>query len=160
MQQTLPCVTTLLQTKRCSKCHLDKEIAAFPKRHSGRLRTNSYCFECQRIYSRAHYQRNKSRHNARRRRNQTVYVAKNKELMRQYLKGQRCVDCGISNPLVLEFDHVRGVKRREVSIMLCSGFAWKRILEEIAKCEIRCANCHRVKTAGQFGWRGRRYDED
>lgn len=30
--------------------------------------------------------------------------------------------------------------------------SWEKVKTEIAKCEIRCANCHAVKTAKQFGW--------
>ncbi len=56
-----------------------------------------------------------------------------------------CVDCGYrGDPRALQFDHVRGVKLGTVSSMLtCS---WKRIVAEIEKCEIRCANCHMIKT--------------
>jgi len=54
--------------------------------------------------------------------------------------------------MVLEFDHVRGTKSGNISEMMRGGFSWKRVLEEIEKCEIRCANCHRRKTAVQFQW--------
>lgn len=54
-----------------------------------------------------------------------------------------CVDCGFKDhPAALDFDHVRGVKLLNVS-------AAKSIAQadaEIAKCEVRCANCHRIKT--------------
>ena len=82
-------------------------------------------------------------------------MARNKRLMREYLEDRGCVDCGNTNPIVLEFDHVRGWKRYDVSVMLNGGFAWTRILEEVAKCEIRCANCHRIRTAAQLKWKGR-----
>lgn len=75
--------------------------------------------------------------------------------MREYLKGRSCVDCGNANTTVLEFDHVRGTKRYVISVMLSGGFSWSRILEEVAKCELRCANCHRMKTAVQLNWKGR-----
>lgn len=148
------------QAKRCPKCLTVKSVREFARRGYRSWSPSSYCLECQRAYCRAHYRRNKARHNARRHVNQLKYMARNKRLMREYLEGRGCVDCGNTNPIVLEFDHVSGKKEYEVSIMLSSGFAWARILEEIAKCEIRCANCHRVKTASQLGWRGRRYDQD
>lgn len=54
-----------------------------------------------------------------------------------------CVDCGYrGHPAALDFDHVRGVKAREVS--LCGSI--KAAMLEAAKCDIRCANCHRIKT--------------
>lgn len=71
---------------------------------------------------------------------------KNLEYIQEYLQNNPCVDCGNSNPIVLEFDHVRGEKICNVSSMVWKGYAFKTLLTEIAKCEIRCANCHKIKT--------------
>lgn len=74
------------------------------------------------------------------------------------LKVERgCVDCGYNaHPAALQFDHVRGVKVAAVARLVHS--AWPTILEEIAKCDVRCANCHAVATArrGYTGGRPRR----
>lgn len=56
-----------------------------------------------------------------------------------------CVDCGIKNHIVLDFDHLRD-KKYNVSRMIHDGFSWKSILKEINKCEVVCANCHRIRT--------------
>jgi len=56
-----------------------------------------------------------------------------------------CVDCGEQNPTVLEFDHVRGIKRYKLNYMRKAGHSWKRVLEEIAKCEVRCKKCHNLR---------------
>jgi hypothetical protein len=61
------------------------------------------------------------------------------------------VDCGESDPIVLDFDHVCGTKILEISRMI-RGYAWAAIWAEIQKCEVRCANCHRRKTSKQFGY--------
>jgi len=53
--------------------------------------------------------------------------------------------------MVLEFDHVRGEKTCDIGTML-SHYCWARILEELQKCDVRCANCHRRKTARDFKW--------
>lgn len=59
-----------------------------------------------------------------------------------------CVDCGYAeHPEALDFDHVRGEKVEHVAMMVVHHAPMSRILAEIAKCEVRCANCHRVKTA-------------
>ena len=57
-----------------------------------------------------------------------------------------CLDCKISYPYyVMDFDHVRGRKHKNV-MELISTLSKKKIDEEIAKCEIVCSNCHRVRT--------------
>jgi len=61
-----------------------------------------------------------------------------------------CVGCGETDPVVLEFDHVRGEKKWNVA--MCYGRSMESLVEEIAKCEIRCANCHRRRTAEHRGW--------
>jgi hypothetical protein len=56
-----------------------------------------------------------------------------------------CVDCGINNHIILDFDHLRD-KKYNISRMIHDGFSWKAIKKEIEKCEIVCANCHRIRT--------------
>ncbi len=67
----------------------------------------------------------------------------------QIIKKERgCVDCGYNiHAVALQFDHVSGIKKASVSNLIRSDYAWKTILEEINKCEVRCANCHAVVTA-------------
>lgn len=68
---------------------------------------------------------------------------------REYLaevKSKPCEDCGIQYPwYVMEFDHVRGVKVRHVSLLTLFNTD-KELLDEIAKCDVVCANCHRLRT--------------
>lgn len=84
---------------------------------------------------------------------QKEHREKNRQKMLEYLKNNPCVDCGESNPYVLDFDHVRGEKSFSVGKAISGSHrSWVKILEEINKCEVRCANCHRKRTAIQFGW--------
>ncbi len=77
----------------------------------------------------------------------------NRRVVMEYLYSHPCVDCGEEDPVVLDFDHIEGKgKICEVGRMLSSGYSLKAIMEEIAKCEVRCANCHRRKTARSRGW--------
>ena len=64
----------------------------------------------------------------------------------EYLKHHPCVDCGESDPIVLDFDHI-AEKKLDVSRMIFSQNGIAAIKTEIAKCEVRCANCHRRITA-------------
>ena len=54
---------------------------------------------------------------------------------------------------VLEFDHRGEIpKLKAVSSLMRLRVPLKIIIEEINKCEVRCANCHRKKTAKRFKW--------
>lgn len=59
-----------------------------------------------------------------------------------------CTDCKIQYPsYVTDFDHIpeKGKKIKNISQLLNSG-SFKKVQEEIAKCELVCANCHRART--------------
>jgi len=77
---------------------------------------------------------------------------RNRDYVLGYLASHPCVDCGESDPVVLEFDHVRAPRRAHLSTMIRDEWGIERIAAEIAKCDVRCANCHRRRTARQFGW--------
>lgn len=57
-----------------------------------------------------------------------------------------CRDCGANNPIVLTFDHVRGKKKDNVASLVSRNASLKVVEEEIAKCEVVCANCHSLRT--------------
>ena len=70
----------------------------------------------------------------------------------EYLSSHPCVDCEENDIIVLEFDHVRGKKLYNISDMVARDFSWKSIQKEIEKCDIRCANCHKRRTAQMFSY--------
>ena len=71
------------------------------------------------------------------------------------LKRVPCTDCGVSYPTVcMDFDHVLGEKKFHIGSAVMREIKWSRVEEELAKCEIVCANCHRLRTAKRAGWRG------
>lgn len=74
-------------------------------------------------------------------------IRENRQKLIDYLLKHPCVDCGETDILVLQFDHVRGKKCREVSCLVATGFSWAAIEREIEKCEVRCANDHLRRTA-------------
>ena len=57
-----------------------------------------------------------------------------------------CKDCGISDPRVLEFDHLSDKKFNISRAVGGSTRSWDSIMVEISKCEIVCANCHKIRT--------------
>jgi hypothetical protein len=72
-----------------------------------------------------------------------------------HLMAHPCVDCGEGDLRVLDFDHDDpAAKAAEVARLAAMNVSWERVASEIAKCSVRCANCHRRRTAEMFGyWR-------
>jgi hypothetical protein len=68
-----------------------------------------------------------------------------------HLVAHPCLDCGDSDPVVLEFDHV-DAKRADISNLVAHGSALGNLEREIAACEVVCANCHRRRTARRANW--------
>jgi AcrR family transcriptional regulator len=63
-----------------------------------------------------------------------------------------CADCHYNgHPAALDFDHLAGTEKMFTIGSAGSGHAWRDVLLEIAKCDVVCANCHRIRTDGR-GW--------
>ena len=63
------------------------------------------------------------------------------------LKTKACLDCGHTFPPVcMDFDHVKGSKSFNIARAVGTARNLNRILKEIAKCEVVCSNCHRIRT--------------
>lgn len=60
-----------------------------------------------------------------------------------------CVDCGETDPVVLDFDHKDPATKQFNIGAHGASYGWARTLEEIAKCDVRCANCHRRRHANE-----------
>lgn len=78
-----------------------------------------------------------------------VSIAKQKAFLYKYIREYKerhpCVDCKIQYPYyVMDFDHVRGRKHKNV-MELVPTLSKKKVDEEIAKCEVVCSNCHRIR---------------
>ena len=102
--------------------------------------------------SREHYKNNKQVYlDKTKKRNQRI-SEENRTKLFAYLSQHSCIDCSETDPYVLEFDHVRGNKTIAIARLLKRAISWSAIEAEIAKCEVRCANCHRIKTLKRGGW--------
>lgn len=136
-------------SRRCRVCRDPKSLALFPYRSRVKRTRQHICLACQREVTRAWYVRNKSPH-ARR---VHGYAAKIRAMLQsrvvEYLDAHPCVDCGMTDPLVLDFDH-RGGKTADVSTLVRQARAWSDVAAEIEKCEVRCANCHARRTANEI----------
>ncbi len=146
-------------TRRCTSCGQTKPLADFPPKYRDYRAPASRCRGCHAVYHRDWYKRNKERIlkriNVNRRRSGPVVhkiVYLDARLRRwEYLLSHPCVDCGETDPVVLEFDH-RGEKRSAIVDLMRRHAPWEEILAEIGKCDVRCANCHRRRTARVRGY--------
>ena len=134
-------------TKFCGGCKQVKLIDLFARNSNRKDGLQSCCKSCQAKYGKARYQGSKD---AYRERNKVLRV-RNQIAVHDYLKEHPCVDCGLDNTVVLTFDHVRGIKRATVSDMVKQSLSLATIFDEIAKCEIRCFNCHMIKDSLRRG---------
>lgn len=141
----------------CSKCEIDKPLSEYPKSQNKRG-FMYHCRDCQRQYGRNHYKNNKTSVISRNRRWDKIQTDLTRNFIYNYLITHQCVDCGETDIIVLEFDHVRGEKLCNISLIFSGGKAFNigEITAEIEKCDVRCANCHARQTAkrGNF-WRYR-----
>jgi len=82
----------------------------------------------------------------------SVRKPSNRDYAAKYLETHCCVDCGESDPVVLDFDHVRGLKVNSVSRMCRNRSRLESLIAEIEKCDVRCSNCHRRRHAAEKGF--------
>lgn len=94
----------------------------------------------QKEYGQAWYARNKEKKIL----DQECRRAEARKKFLLYRATQKCNRCGYSDFRALHFHHL-GDKHMSVSQMVKDGYAWKRILTEIEKCEVLCANCHAIE---------------
>jgi len=131
------------ERKRCGRCGQTKPRGAFHRNASRRDGLQSVCKECRRALDRER----RRGPPATRPRARRARLEENREYVLAYLLAHPCVDCGERDPVVLEFDHVRGPTDRDISRLAWLGVKPERLFAEVAKCEVRCVNCHRVATA-------------
>lgn len=123
--------------KKCSSCGVEKHLTDFYYRKDG-ITPYSHCKVCQNHYGKQHYRKNVPK-----------YMAKARTAQRRYdewfsnIKASLfCNKCGESDAICLDFHHVGGVKEGTVS-QIFARYGRKKVLAEMAKCVVLCANCHR-----------------
>jgi hypothetical protein len=129
--------------RRCGRCQERLPSSSFARYGNS---YQSYCRACQKEYDAAWYRANKAKRQAKVRADRQAHV----RWMDSLKEGKRCADCGrIYPPYVMEWDHLPGFEKTLVlADTRRAAHARKRILAELEKCELVCANCHRERTFG------------
>lgn len=131
--------------KTCSRCSGVFDIEYFGWRYKRKKKVvQPYCPECSKAYRREHYYGNRAAYKRRAKVRTAAFRKQSRAFLADFLRTHPCVDCGTNDLRVLEFDHVRGRKVKGVCAMLDHSI--ETIKVEIAKCEVRCKNCHAIAT--------------
>jgi hypothetical protein len=138
------------QLRRCGRCNQRKPLAEFNWRRRARGQRDNYCRNCRAEYKQEHYAANRARYIAAALRRSRAIARERAAYLVKFFAEHPCVDCGERDPLVLEFDHLR-----DKSFVIAKGLrdhSWQAVLDEIDKCAVVCANCHRRRTALRAGF--------
>ena len=136
---------------KCSKCereNLTKDD--FTLRHKGKTQRNSYCKKCIREIQKSSYHNNPKRKKDVTER-KTRIQKENRNFILSFLLRNPCSLCGETDIRCLDFDHLDR-KTKESPVSRLKSCSQKKIKEEMNKCRVLCANCHRKHTATQFDW--------
>lgn len=130
--------------KHCNKCNQTKGESEFSIRNKAKNTRQSWCLACFAQYHQEKYQTDEA-YKAKVKISRDKMNTRYRNFMIEYLSEHPCVDCNESDIRCLEFDHL---KDKEFTIELSGRrMGLERIKKEIQKCAVRCANCHRKKTA-------------
>ena len=140
-----------MEKKRCSTCKEELDIVLFGTNSAKKDGYQTTCKVCKKRVQDAWYAKNSTVHKA----NVNVRNVKQRMILRQhvidYLLHNPCIDCNEADVYVLDFDH-RSDKNYNIAEMIGSAYSLAKLEKEIAKCDVRCANCHRRKTGREQNW--------
>lgn len=137
--------------KLCNKCKTAKPSSEFSTNSSKKDGLQTHCKSCRSKYHKEWYKANRELQVARSVSSKRKYRDRWYDFVMDYFKEHPCVDCGETDPIVLEFDHVRGTKDFNIATGVASR-SWDALMLEIEKCDVRCANCHNRRTAKERGY--------
>lgn len=136
-------------TKFCTRCNTVKPASDYSWRNREKGTLFTWCKKCRKEYDRERQATQDYRETKKLR--QTEVRLRNRQLIYNYLKEHPCA-CGEARIPCLQFDHDDNVEKLGVIAIMISSASVNTLLQEIAKCTVRCANCHAARTAEQQGW--------
>jgi hypothetical protein len=137
--------------KHCPRCNQDKDEAEFGKNRTRPDGLQVQCRTCIKLIHRDWYERNKERHYGNVQKRRKLVSDEITRRLTTYLKSHPCIDCGAADPRVLHVEEKQGEAGFSLKARLLEGATWTALLPDIERCDVRCANCRRIRTAQQFG---------
>lgn len=136
-----------METKECNVCFTIKPLDCFNKKCNSSDGLDNRCKECNKAKNREWYSKNKSYKIKESVRQKSEHRQKLAERISEIKANGSCKFCGEDTPICLDFHH-ESDKEFEISTAKSLGLSWTKISEEISKCILVCANCHRKIHAG------------
>lgn len=155
-------------TKQCIHCALVKDVSLFKRKKRIRKKTGETVYDIQNICKLCNgrkyctrgsykgflntpsgYRSNKLYQTKQEKRSacRVRAICRNKEIVKSFLSKSSCTDCKLTDWRLLEFDHLpQFTKVIDISKMISTGKSARSLVNEIDKCEVVCANCHRLRT--------------
>jgi hypothetical protein len=134
-----------MANKVCSKCNAEKEISEFHWKNKKRGWRHGFCKDCHAAYRKVHYTKNRVKYLVKARDWNKKQTQALRKFIFEYLSSHPCVDCGKEDIRVLDFDHEKK-KLMGIAQMIRNCYSILAVQREIKNCQVRCANCHRIKT--------------
>lgn len=143
--------------KTCTKCHMAKSEADYFVKDKRTSKLHTQCKACYKEHRKTYYATHYEKYGELYRKRAKLQREKLRSIYRSgmlhYLSDKACVVCKESDVRVLEFDHIdQAQKSFTISQAVRLGYSWSETLEEMKKCRVLCANCHKKHTATQGGW--------
>lgn len=137
-----------METKTCSKCNCVLSIDQFAWKSKSKGTRQSRCKQCYSAYNRAYYA---SGEKDKQKKRTIEYTKSLRDRFQVWKSTQVCAVCGETSPECLDLHHVDpSQKDDEIAKVISSTGSWKRIEDEMAKCVVVCANCHRKIHSGRI----------
>lgn len=134
-------------TMRCCACKDELPVDQFSFKNKKTGRRNTRCKACQKAYAAEHYKNNSDAYKVRATKSRPELRTRSRAWVQAYKTGSPCTDCGgVFHHAAMDFDHIHPGKVANVAVLAAEGASLKKLRDEIAKCDLVCSNCHRIRT--------------
>lgn len=126
-------------TKICTKCPQNGPQPLYNFAIKSKTQRSPVCKTCKCDYNKQHYQANKANYIARAK----IRTKAIRDWLKELKSKLNCNRCNETHPATIQFHHTDPTTK-EITLGSAIRYGWnkKRILKEIEKCEVLCANCH------------------